>query len=136
MDTTVSQQLTELRQRADALCVRAGGLSLHSEAFRETQSAWFTLQWEIKRLRRLREEELSRDAAEKQAVTDYMRVYRRWTVGDLPILLRNARRTKMWLRRLERSPEVNVRAEFVRAEFTDDRGLPTLRHRTRWILED
>ena len=133
MDTTISQQLTEVRHTANALAEHCGRLSMHSTDYEQAQQRWFRLRAEIGRLERLRLGETLRDAEEKKAVTDFMRTHRIWTVGDMPIL-RNARRTKMWLRRLERDPAVALRAEFVTTHFVSEEGFPSMRHTTRWVL--
>ena len=133
MDSTTSQQLTDLRRKANALCEAAGHQSMHSEEFQVGQQAWFTLRKEIKRLERLELEERAFELNEKMDVADFMRTWRVWTNGDQPIL-ETSRRTKMWLRRLERDPSMQLLAEFVTTHFTSAEGLKSMRHTTRWVM--
>ena len=133
MDSTTSQQLTDLRRQANALCEAAGHQSMHDEEFSTTQLAWFELRREIKRLERLREEEVAFEMNEKLDVAEFMRTWRVWTNGDQPIL-ESGRRTKMWLRRLERDPVMQLLAEFVTTHFKSAEGLDSMRHTTRWVM--
>ena len=66
------------------------------------------------------------DATEKADVIAYMKEHRVWSSGDAPIL-RSIRRTKMWLRRLERMGV--TRAE----RFIVSETKKSVRYSTRWV---